>query len=645
VKRAFAGLFLTAVVALALACTGGTDEPQATSTPRPIPAPVEFRQEPQGGATLVDPAFDALPGAKAYFGRLGGSVYRIEVPDNWNGRLVLYMHGFRESTSELKVDDPRIRGYLIRNGIAWGASSYSGGGSIPLFPGLAADETAALWDLFVQKFGRPERTYVTGESMGGGAVTISAERYPNRYDGALGLSSMAGNTPTEAFFGDFFVAGAFVAGITQADFDSTPVRELVETRILPALQDETSHDRFEAIVIDMTGGPRPLDNEGFREREMPNWEFIREFAGAAIEAGLFDNRETVYRLGPLSDVSSEEFNAAAIRVAAGDVPETINAGQEISGDIKMPLLTIHATGDMFVPISAQQILRHRAEAAGKGDLLVQRAVRAAEHFAFTNAEWVEGLEAIIAWVEEGAKPEGEDLLLDDLSEAGGRFTLAPRLGSPEAEAVTGAHQRINVVGTLTVDSEPVYGTLSRVIVRKDGLERRCDYISTRVPYGRYEIAVASDEEARGCGSPGAQLFFVISSGGKQFISQDVIGWPDDTRELKFDTTFSAGDPDGVGRRATFFTGSVLDSSGESLPAGTVIEAYIGEILCGVTSLPPVVMPSGDPETYVMMIAGPESVPGCNAGASISFRVDGQPTAENATNDLAGDQHLLDLTLS
>ena len=51
--------------------------------------------EPEG-VTLGDPAFEPLPGARADFGRLGGSVYQIEVPARWNGRLVLFMHGFGE---------------------------------------------------------------------------------------------------------------------------------------------------------------------------------------------------------------------------------------------------------------------------------------------------------------------------------------------------------------------------------------------------------------------------------------------------------------------------------------------------------------------------------------------------------------------
>ncbi len=624
-------------MALAIACNGGgTHAPQATATPRPIPTPVEFGQEPQG-ATLGDPAFEALPGATAYYGRLGGSIYQIEVPENWNGRLVLYMHGFRNFPPKLAVEAPWIRGYLVRNGFAWGASSYSSGS---LVPGLAAAETAALWDLFVQRFGRPERTYVTGESMGGGATTISAERYPDRYDGALALCGMAGNTTELGFMADFFVAGAFVAGITQAEFDSGPVEELIEARILPALKDETAHERFEALIVDMTGGARPLTHEGLLLREMANWEFADTLLGAR----LLDNQETVYRLGTSSGATGDELNAAAIRVTAGDLQEALTAGQEISGDIKIPLVTLHTTGDLFVPLSHEQVLRRSVEAAGKGDLLVQRTVRAAPHCAFTNAEWESGLVALIAWGEDGIKPEGEDLLADDLSEAGARFTLAPRLGSSEAEAVPGAEERITIRGTLTVDGEPLHGTLPRVMVRKDGIERRCDYWGVPVPDGRYEVTVVGDAEAHGCGSPGAQLFIVISSEGDRFASQQTIDWPADGDALSFDATFSSADPEGVARPATFFTGSVLDSSGESLPAGTVIEAYVGETLCGITSLPPAVMASGDLTTYVMAVAGPESVPGCETGASISFRVNGEPAEQTGTNDLAEGQYLVDLTL-
>ena len=92
-----AALVGIAISLILVACSddGGSDEsPAATATPRPIPTPVAFAKEPQG-AEQGDPAFEALPGATAHFGRLGGAIYQIEMPDDWNGRLVLYIHGSR----------------------------------------------------------------------------------------------------------------------------------------------------------------------------------------------------------------------------------------------------------------------------------------------------------------------------------------------------------------------------------------------------------------------------------------------------------------------------------------------------------------------------------------------------------------------
>ncbi len=71
--------------------------------------------------------FDPLPGTSTtrYWGIHNGAGFRIEVPDNWNGDLVLYAHGFRGTGLELTVSNPRIRHYLVTHGFAWAASSYS----------------------------------------------------------------------------------------------------------------------------------------------------------------------------------------------------------------------------------------------------------------------------------------------------------------------------------------------------------------------------------------------------------------------------------------------------------------------------------------------------------------------------------------
>ena len=156
--------FVALVVgAVCVSCGGASTHRDATATPPPLPAPVSIAQQPQGNFKLGDPTLAALPGASADTGRLGGTIYQIELPDQLNGRLVMYMHGCCPEGDTVPIESPPDRDALIQEGFAWAASSFSANLYIP---GTAADETAALWDLFVSKHGRPSRTYVMGVSMG-----------------------------------------------------------------------------------------------------------------------------------------------------------------------------------------------------------------------------------------------------------------------------------------------------------------------------------------------------------------------------------------------------------------------------------------------------------------------------------------------
>jgi len=640
------GVFIAATAALGLACGGGsspepeaTATPAATSTPRAIPSPAAVPQVPGAGFSLGDAYFEALPEATAHFGQLGGSLYQIEMPNEWNGTLVLYLHGSRDQFPTLYVDQPSIRSYLIRNGYAWGASSFSRNDAAIY---LGADETAAVWDRFVEQFGRPERTYVTGQSMGGGGTVLSAERFPDRFDGALPLCAIAGTVTLVDYFGDAFVAGAYVAGVTQSDFEATAALELVQNRILPKLSDPVEHQRWLDMVIALTGGPRPFAREGLLLEE--DWLWTTRY-GAPLAGGFIENRERVYTLGPPSDVASEAFNAAAVRIAHGESREVFGQFIETTGNIQVPVLTMHTTGDFNVPINHERFLRERVAAAGRTALLVQRAVQAPGHCTFTNAEWQRSLEDLIAWVEDGKKPEGEDLS-GDLTNAGAAFTLAPRFGSQDAEDVPGADERLTLSGTIMLDGQPVTAEVYIVVV-KDGLRRYCGLSRVKsAANGRYEVAVASDAEARGCGHPGAQLYVdaYVPSRGRSFWSQELADWPASGNELAFDAAL--GDP-GAYRPTTLFRGEVVDRSGESLPMGTVIEAYIGDMLCGITSLPPAVMALGDPATYYLAVVGPESVGGCEAGGTVTFRVAGKRVEQDGVNDYDGrfyGRHLLDLVV-
>ena len=622
VVRRFACTGVMVTLMAASACTGDNKAAPATASAKqgPLPPPVQVRQEPEG-ATLGDPAFQPLPGARADFGRLGGAVYQIEVPRKWNGRLVLQMHGFPEFTPEARVSPPGIRRYLIGHGYAWGASSFS---STSLIPGRAADETAALWDYFARKYGRPTRTYVTGQSMGGTASHIAAERYPNRFDGAVALCGNAGNTPGLMGSADYFAAGAYVAGVTQAEFDASPdIGRLIRDRIRPALRDPAAHQRFESIMLDLTGGPRVSDREGFRLEEETNWRR----AQLAVAAHLAANRDTTYRLGPLSAVTSAEFNRAVIRLPVNDaLLRTFVEGNDITGDFRIPVLMLHTTGDWQVPIDQARILQRRVDAAGKSNLLVQRVMRDASHCGFTSTEWEAGLEAVVAWVERGVKPKGTNVLVNDLRRLGGAFELNPRPGTPEGDAVPGAHDRVVLRGRLTLDGAPFDATYLGAVVRRAGLITPCQHTLPAVTNGMYEITVRGDAEASGCGAPGADILLWTFT-DKQLYSREAVPWPGNGRTTNVDATFSTSATRGATAPTSDFSGEVVRRDGSQLPGGTRIEAYVGNTICGIAS----VQRTGNYSGYSLDVVGPDSVAGCKLGATLTFRINGRPAVDTTVN--------------
>ena len=89
--------------------------------------------------TLEDPAFEPLPNARAFFGYADGAAYRIEIPDNWNGTLLLWARGFGGLNDlgtgfSSHIDFGRFppgRELLTSFGAGWAASTYADTGYVP----------------------------------------------------------------------------------------------------------------------------------------------------------------------------------------------------------------------------------------------------------------------------------------------------------------------------------------------------------------------------------------------------------------------------------------------------------------------------------------------------------------------------------
>lgn len=100
----------------------------------------------------------------------GGAYYKIVVPDNWNGDLVIWNHGFSLSKVGPVDDVGPLSDVHLLLGYAVAASSYRMNGWA-LFKTNA--DLRQLVKVFTREFGRPEQIIVYGASLGG-AVTAAA---------------------------------------------------------------------------------------------------------------------------------------------------------------------------------------------------------------------------------------------------------------------------------------------------------------------------------------------------------------------------------------------------------------------------------------------------------------------------------------
>lgn len=366
--------------------------------------------------------FDAVPGIPTdrYWGVHAGAGYRIEVPENWNGDLVMWAHGFRGDGLELTVDNHPLRQFLIANGYAWAASSYSKN-DYDVAVGVA--DTHKLTTLFSGIVDNPDRVYLTGASMGGHVTAVAIEQYPNSYDGAMPICGVLGDYELFDFFLDYNVVAAALADVDMT-FPPDPVEW--QTESIPQITSTLAAawpfgltpdgENLKSLTELRSGGERPLFDAAF-----PTWaSFLLGFGSLDGEVPrspgvAVDNSDVVYQFDtdPELSMAEEELNEEVLRVtadAAGNRNPGLNNVPVVGGDPTIPVLTLHNLGDLFVPFSMEQIYAERVAENGASDLVVQRAIRGVGHCDFTAEEFVTGFVDLVAWVEHGIRPAGDDVL-------------------------------------------------------------------------------------------------------------------------------------------------------------------------------------------------------------------------------------------
>ncbi|MDH3303229.1 MAG: phthalyl amidase [Acidimicrobiia bacterium] len=361
--------------------------------------------------------------------------YRIEVPANWNGDLIMWTHGYRGEDPELLFNpsefNPGFRAWMLGEGYAWAASTYSKN-SYNVSQGVK--DTHALTQFFNGKVGQADDVYIAGYSMGGHIAAVLAENYGNTYSGAMPLCGVVGDYELFDYFLDVNAAAQHLAlGTSQipadADFFTDEFPQIRANLGLP-FATTPAGQQFKQLVELRSGGDRPEFDAAFVFWNSVNGIFSGEEGAFLFDLGagdgvvpatggkwsVVDNTDAVYQvdLDPAISDFEAQLNADIARVAADPQARTehgLRNPPPVTGDLRMPVLTMHNLGDLFVPWHNEIAYANDVAAHGKSDMLVQRAIRGVLHCDFTDAELIEGMSDLIDWAQTGVRPDG-DMVLD-----------------------------------------------------------------------------------------------------------------------------------------------------------------------------------------------------------------------------------------
>jgi dienelactone hydrolase len=367
-------------------------------------------------------------------GVLGGADYRIEVPADWRGGLVVFAHGIQYGPGPGAVAAPPLGIHILDNGHAWIASGYR---AREYQPHLFIEDLVALRELVLKQIGQPRWTIIYGQSLGGHIVVASLELRPGFYQGGLAECGLVDGIGIADYLLAYTAAAELISGVPLLDApDKGAFARLLNERVVPALGMPGSYTargrQFDSVVkylmgADQAGHDLPLRLQGLQRRYLLNMIHrdpdVEKEPRPGGRAG--STVHVRYRIDAGLGLSEDELNARVRRLRPakdGRSPSANPVYAERTGRLTVPLITLHETGDAWVPLSLEQSYRRRTIAAGTDHLLVQRVMRAPSHCGFDGEMREQAFDDLVAWIERGVRPEGEDVLAPDLSRIGLKWT-------------------------------------------------------------------------------------------------------------------------------------------------------------------------------------------------------------------------------
>lgn len=337
-------------------------------------------------------------GPKTETGEINGARFRIDMPEKWNGGLVMYCHGY--NPKPVTYEDPKpvpFNNVFVDQGYAFAESGYAAGGWAIQ---EALEDTEALRRYFSGRHGKPKETYVTGRSMGGLLTLALMEMFPNSYDAGLPLCGPLG-------------ASTWV--LERRPFDMRVVFDYYFPRALPSPVDipaafERSRERNEEIQKLLDAMPESAGvirrYTGIHtNRELADTLVFFTYLLKELEqragGNPFDNRNIVYAGTP----DDNALNDGVKRYASSPrATEYVRAYYTPTGRLTHPMLAVHTTYDPLVPAWMPNSYSILTEMEGAHSMFVQQYVKRDGHCAINNEEVGRAFAALREWKTSGKRP-------------------------------------------------------------------------------------------------------------------------------------------------------------------------------------------------------------------------------------------------
>ena len=364
-----------------------------------------------------------------------GATYEIQCPAGaWNGTLFLYSHGYvtpGSANPATDVGDPITGAYLLGHGYALAGSSYATTGWA--IQQALPDQVNTL-SAFDQAFGKPRTTIAWGHSLGGIITAGLIQDYPNLFNAALPMCGVLSggvatwNTALDAAF----AFQQLIAPKIQVVNIKNPTANLAAGEAAVAAAQKTAQGRARLALVaalgDTPGWFTPLSPEpaatdyAAQEQNQFLWDaevtfpFVLAFR-AELEARAGGNVSWNTGVNYFTDLakSVDLPEVTALYKAAGlsltkDLL-TVNGAPRITanpfavaylakniafnGEISIPVLSMHTTGDGLVVPENEQAYSSVVDRDGNGNLLRQIFVNRAGHCAFTPAETIAAAQTLL----------------------------------------------------------------------------------------------------------------------------------------------------------------------------------------------------------------------------------------------------------